>query len=283
LEEINLHLIEVKNVEFSYDGKKKALKGVNLTIEKGEKTVFIGSNGSGKSTLFFCFNGINKPQKGEILFNGKKIDYSRKGLLELRKNVGIVFQEPDNQLFCADVFQEISFGLLNMGVGSEEAAEKVGNISKEMEIDTFLDRPVHALSGGQKKQVAIADIAVMEPKLMILDEPASALDPKHKKIVRKLTDDIYKRNTTVIVSTHDMDYALSWADRCVVFDSGKIIADGKPEDILSDDNVISQANLEQPAVLKLYKNMLNSGIIKEKKVPKTISEIEKYITDSFRA
>lgn len=278
-----MRLLEVRNVEFSYDGKNKALKGVSLSIEKGEKTVFIGSNGSGKSTLFFCLNGINKPQKGEILFDGKKIDYSRRGLLELRKNVGIVFQEPDNQLFCADVFQEISFGLLNMGIDSAQAEKNVKDIAKEMEIDEFLERPVHALSGGQKKQVAIADIAVMKPKLMILDEPASALDPKHKRIVRRLTDDIFNKGTTVIVSTHDMDYVLEWADRCIVFDGGKIIADGRPEDILSDDKIIKEANLEQPTVLKLYKNMFESGMIKEKRIPKTVSELEKYITGCFQA
>ena len=149
---------------------------------------FMGGNGSGKSTFFLCLNGIRRPDRGKICIDGKAIEYTRKGLLDVRGRVGIVFQEPDDQLFSASVYEEISFGILNLGADEETARREVERVIEELEITPFQDRPAHALSGGQKKQVAIADILVMHPEVMILDEPAAALDPKHTRKVQEIVE-----------------------------------------------------------------------------------------------
>ncbi len=271
-------IIEVKDCFYKYDDGTEALRGINFSINQGEKLAFLGANGSGKSTMFLCLNGILRPQKGQILFNGAPLNYSRKELLKLRSQVGIVFQEPDKQLFCSSVYQEISFGVLNLGLDEESTKAIVENVIGELEITPFMKKPTHFLSGGQKKQVAIADIVAMNPKLIILDEPASALDPKHTEIVRNMINKLSEKGMTVVVSTHDMNYALEWADRVIVFESGRILAEGKPEDILSDEELIIKSNLLQPEVIKLYLKLCNKGILdKNLAIPKTMDNLGRYI------
>ena len=275
-------IIEVKDCFYKYEDGTEALRGINFSINQGEKLAFLGANGSGKSTMFLCLNGILRPQKGQILFNGAPLNYSRKELLKLRSQVGIVFQEPDKQLFCSSVYQEISFGVLNLGLDEESTKAIVENIIGELEITPFMKKPTHFLSGGQKKQVAIADIVAMNPKLIILDEPASALDPKHTEIVRNMINKLGEKGMTVAVSTHDMNYALEWADRVIVFESGRILAEGKPEDILSDEELIIKSNLLQPEVIKLYLKLCNKGILdKNLAIPKTMDNLGRYIENVF--
>ncbi len=273
-------IVEVKDCFYTYEDGSQALKGVNITINEGEKIAFLGANGSGKSTMFLCLNGILRPQKGQILFNERPINYSKRDLLKLRSQVGIVFQEPDKQLFCSSVYQEISFGILNLGIDEEKAREIIENIIEELEITPFKHKPTHFLSGGQKKQVSIADVVVMSPKIIILDEPASALDPKHTEIVRNMIDNLSKKNMTVIVSTHDMNYALEWADRVIIFENGKVLAEGSPEDILSDEELIIKSNLLQPEVIKLFLRLCNEGVLdKSLPVPKTMDKLANYIIE----
>ena len=145
-------ILEARNLSYSYeDSSSPALNGLSLSVARGSKIAVMGANGSGKSTFFLCCNGILKPDQGELLFKGQPVSYSKKNLLELRSKVGIVFQNPDTQLFCASVYQEISFGPLNLGIPEKEAAEAVGNIIETLEITDLRHRPAHALSGGQKK------------------------------------------------------------------------------------------------------------------------------------
>ena len=185
IKEENNWAVETEQISYTYEGnEKKALDGVSLKLKKGRKIAFMGGNGSGKSTLFLCMNGILKPQEGRLRISGSPVEYTRKGLLDVRRKVGIVFQEPDDQLFSASVFQEISFGILNLGVDEESARKEVERVIEKLGITPFRDRPAHALSGGQKKLVSIADILVMHPEVLILDEPASSLDPKHRKLHR---------------------------------------------------------------------------------------------------
>ena len=161
-------ILKAENLYFSYEGEKEhSLNGLSLEIERGKKIAVMGANGSGKSTFFLCCNGILKPSSGSLYLDGEPYDYSRKGLLKLRRRVGIVFQDPDSQLFSASVYQEISFGILNLGVPEEQAAKEVEEVIRRLEITPFRHKPVHALSGGQKKQVSIADILVMHPDIMI--------------------------------------------------------------------------------------------------------------------
>ena len=267
-------ILECKNLYFSYsDNDNYALKNVNLSIKQGQKIALMGANGSGKSTFFFFFSGILKPCKGNLFFHNEKIIYDRKNLLNLRSKIGIVFQEPDNQLFCASVYEEISFGVLNLGFSEEETRLKVDNIIKTLNIQNFCEKPTHALSGGQKKQVAIADILVMSPEIIIFDEPAAALDPKHIKIVREIIDKLTENGLTVIMSTHDVDYAYEWADEIILFDNGEVIMQAKPIDIFTNNAVLDKTNLEKPTVIKLFESISDNKI----NYPKNLKELETYI------
>ncbi len=279
-----MSILKTENLTYVYEDGTKALNRVSLSIEKGKKTAFLGANGSGKSTFFLCLNGILKPQQGAVYFRDRPVDYSRKGLLSLRSKVGIVFQDPDNQLFSASVYQEISFGLMNLGIPSGEAAKRVEAVMEEMEIQSFRHKPTHLLSGGQKKQVSLADILVMEPEVIILDEPVSALDPKHTQMINEKLARLPEGGVTVIIATHDVDYALEWADEVVVFKDGEIAAKGRSEDIFMDKALLKRTNLTQPDVIKLYSNLCEQGIIgRELPVPKDFDTLEKYITDSVRS
>lgn len=269
-------IMEARDLGFTYEeGGEPSLNGVSLQIKKGSKVAFMGANGSGKSTFFLCLNGIHKPDKGVLYFHGKPVDYSRKGLLDLRSKVGIVFQDPDNQLFSASVTQEISFGILNMGVSMDRAREEVDHVIETLMITPFRDRPTHALSGGQKKQVSIADILVMHPDIMILDEPAAALDPKHTKIVNAFIDHLAEDGTTVLIATHDIDYAYAWADEIVLMHEGKVLKHGTPAEVCADTEALKKTNLEEPMVFRIFHKLCEKGILpEEEQIPVSIEELE---------
>ena len=273
-------IVEAEDISYTYEGNdRKALDKVSLRLGRGRKIAFMGGNGSGKSTFFLCMNGILKPQEGSVLIDGRPVEYTRKGLLEVRRQVGIVFQEPDDQLFSASVFQEISFGILNLGVDEEAAGHEVEQVIRRLGITPFRDRPAHALSGGQKKLVAIADILVMHPKVLILDEPAASLDPKHRKLVRSIVEGLSEKGLTILMATHDVDYAYAWADEIVLMHEGKVLRQGMPRQVCGDEKALEQANLELPAVLRLYRRLLERGILSpEEEPPKTIEDLERRIS-----
>lgn len=272
-------ILKAENVFFSYDEEKShSLNGLSLEIPRGKKIAFMGANGSGKSTFFLCCNGVLRPSQGTIYFNGEPLDYSRKGLLDLRSRVGIVFQDPDNQLFSASVYQEISFGPLNMGISEDVVKEEVEKMISVLEIEPFRHKPTHALSGGQKKQVSIADILVMHPEVVILDEPAAALDPWHNAVVNRIVDQLTEQGITVMISTHDVDYAFSWADMVFLLKDGKVLLSGSPEDVFQNEAVLKETNLLQPASLQLFLALCRKGVLDSSlKVPRTLSQLENYI------
>lgn len=272
-------IIKADDLHFSYDdGTSHSLNGLSLEIRRGKKVAFMGANGSGKSTFFLCCNGINRPSSGTLYLDGEPLDYSRKGLLKARQKVGIVFQDPDNQLFSASVYQEISFGILNLGVSEEEAKKEVEQVIDYLEITPFRHKPTHALSGGQKKQVSIADILVMHPEVIILDEPAAALDPKHTQMLNRIVDELTEKGITVMMSTHDVDYAFSWADQIFLLKDGQVLTEGTPIEVFSNQTALSQTNLKQPAVLELFNRLCRKDILKPSlPVPRTLRELETYI------
>lgn len=274
-------IIEAENLCYTYDGNdERALDRMNLKIRRGRKVAFLGGNGSGKSTFFLCLNGIRRPDDGRILIAGTPVKYTRKGLLDLRRKVGVVFQEPDDQLFCASVYQEISFGIMNLGADEAEAEREVERVIEELGITPFQERPAHALSGGQKKLVAIADILVMHPEVMILDEPTAALDPKHTRIVQDIISKLTERGITVLMATHDMDYAYGWADEIVLMHEGKVLRSGSPAEVCSDRQALEKTNLEMPSVLRLYEIMKEKGILPSgDKPPVDMRELERRLSE----
>ena len=274
-------ILKAENLYFSYDDENShSLNGLSLEIKRGQKVAFMGSNGSGKSTFFLCCNGIHRPSSGTLYFDGEPVAYDKKGLLKLRSKVGIVFQDPDNQLFSASVYQEISFGILNLGVSEEDAKKEVEEVIDHLEITPFRHKPTHSLSGGQKKQVSIADILVMHPDIIILDEPAAALDPKHTTMVNHIVNRLTEAGITVLMATHDVNYAYEWADEIMLFHEGKVLMHGTPADVFSNKAVLARTNLEPPAVLELFDSLCMKGILKPTlSVPKNLKTLEKYIAD----
>lgn len=260
-------ILEARHVSYSYgSGETPSLKDLSLSIRRGRRTAVMGANGSGKSTFFLCCNGILRPDEGQIYYNGQPLSYRKKDLLSLREKVGIVFQDPDMQLFCASVYQEISFGPLNLGLSREKAAREVEAVIRRLGITPFRHRPAHALSGGQKKQVALADILVMHPELLILDEPFAALDPSHVHIIRDMIRDLEKDSSpsgplTVIIATHDTDFALEWADEVILFSEGQVLAQGAPASVLTDRELLARASLDLPGVIKVFESLQAAGLL----------------------
>jgi len=267
-------ILEAQDVEFAYPDGTKALKGVSLSIEKGKKIAILGSNGAGKSTLFLHFNGILRPKRGMVRFAGQDVRYNHSSLMELRKKVGIVFQDPDSQLFSASVLQEISFGPLNLGLTEEQVLQRVQQAMAATGITELQDKPTHALSYGQKKRVSIADILAMEPMVIICDEPTARLDPKHTIQVMELLNGISRQGTTVILSTHDVDIAYSWADYIFVMSDGMVVGEGVPERVFQDEGLLRQADLAQPWLVEIYHEFKQQGwLAKDVPVPRTKGEL----------
>ena len=272
-------ILKAENLDFSYDeGRSYAIKGLSLELKRGRKIIFMGANGSGKSTFFLCCAGVCKPQRGRLYFNGKEIAYDKKSLLELRSKVGIVFQDPDNQLFSASVYQEISFGILNLGVSEEQAKKEVETVITNLEITPFRHKPTHALSGGQKKQVSIADILVMHPEVIFLDEPAAALDPKHTRLVNQIVNQMTDNGITVVMSTHDVNYAYEWADEIVLFHEGSVLFQGIPTDVFRNHSALNKTNLDVPIVMELFERLCKKGILdRSLPYPRNMETLELYI------
>lgn len=274
-------IVEAKDVYYSYeDGGRPSLNGVSLKIARGKKVAFLGANGSGKSTFFLCCNGIHKPDSGTIFIGGRPLDYSRKGLMDVRRKVGIVFQDPDDQLFLASVYQEISFGPMNLGLPEAEVRSEIERVMDDLEITPFRDRPAHALSGGQKKQVAIADVLVMHPDVIILDEPASALDAKHTKLMNEIVDRLAMEGITILMATHDIGYALEWADEIVLMHEGRVLLHADPVTVCGSREELALANQEAPAVLRLFWRLAEKGVLeKDLRPPVNFEQLEQYIAE----
>lgn len=272
-------IIEADNLSYSYEeNDNKALDRLSVKIRRGQRVAFMGGNGSGKSTFFLCLNGILKPDEGRVIIDGEPVSYTRKGLLDVRRKVGIVFQEPDNQLFSASVLQEISFGILNLGTDEETARREVERVIAQLGISPFQDRPAHALSGGQKKQVAIADILVMQPQIMILDEPAAALDMTHTKKVHEIIQGLTEQGITVLMSLHDIDYACAWADEIVLLHEGKVIRHGPAREVCADEAALKEAGLERPSVMKIYEKLRDKGVLSGEMMPGSMDELAEMLS-----
>lgn len=255
-------ILEVRNLSFSYDGHISALHRVSLSISSGERLAVLGANGAGKSTFFLCLTGVLRPTQGEIFLHGKPVQKQK----ELCRSVGMVFQQADDQIIASTVAQEISFGPMNLRLPKQEVIERVERSLNYMELQSFRRRPPHDLSGGEKKRVTIADILAMNSEIILLDEPAASLDPQGTKHLEAVLTRLSDEGRTLVIATHDMDFAFRWATRVIVFHQGGILADDLPEKVFQDDGVLQTAKLRQPVLLEI------SNILREKKLlPNTIS------------
>ena len=269
-------ILSVRDLHYVYGNGQAGLDGVNLDINEGEKIAVIGSNGAGKSTFFLNVNGVLKAERGEIIYRGTTI--TRKNLKELRKNIGIVFQDADNQIIASTVRAEVGFGPMNLKLPKEEVIKRVDEALTYMNILDFKDRPPHYLSGGEKKKVSIADIIAMKSEIIIFDEPTVALDPLNAEMLEEVLEKLSREEKTMLISTHDVDFAYRWAKRIIVFCQGKIIADGSPLEIFQNEEVLKQSNLKQPMLLNVYESLVQKQLVAdEKKYPRSIEEFQKMI------
>jgi len=236
--------LEIKDLAFAYPDGNQALFGVNLTVGQGERVALLGPNGAGKTTLVMHMNGIHPAAHGEVRVAGQLVDASDKAnLRSIRSKVGIVFQDPDDQLFMPTVGEDVAFGPYNMGVRGDELDRVVIEALELVGMTEFKDRPPHHLSFGQRRRVAVATVLAMKPEILVLDEPSSNLDPASR---RELADILRSLAITIVMVTHDLPYALELCERAVILSGGIIVADKKTREILGDKELLSAHRLELP-------------------------------------
>jgi cobalt/nickel transport system ATP-binding protein len=231
-------LLELENLHYSFPGfDTPALRGASLRLEAGQRVALLGRNGAGKSTLLLHANGILRPAAGEVRVAGAPLVYTRRGLLAARRQVGLVFQNPDDQLFSASVAQDISFGPLNLGLDPVEARRRVAAAAELCDVSDLLDRPTHALSGGQKTRVALAGVLAMEPLIILADEVTAGLDPWMRRQVFTIFNRLVAQDTTVLLATHDVGVVQHWADLAVIMDAGRVVVAAPPAQTLANSEL----------------------------------------------
>jgi cobalt/nickel transport system ATP-binding protein len=234
-------ILEVDGLAFAYPDGHQALYGVSLAIQRGERVALLGPNGAGKTTLVLHLNGILTPGVGSVRVDG--LEVAKANLREVRRRVGIVFQDPDDQLFMPTVRDDVAFGPANLGLTGAELDARVEAALAMVGMGEYVDRPPHHLSFGQRRRVAVATVLAMEPSLLVLDEPSSNLDPASR---RELAQILQSLDVTVLMVTHDLPYALELCERAVVIDDGSIVADGPTRDILRNEELMRAHRLELP-------------------------------------
>jgi len=249
-------ILEFDRTSYSYPcGSRAAIHDLNLKVPAGKRCGLIGQNGCGKTTFFLLANGLYQPQQGIIRWEGAPFCYDRKSLMQLRQQIGLVFQNPEHQLVASTVEEDISYGLYNLGLTESEIAPQVQQAIDQFDLSELAREPIHNLSLGQKKRVSIADIMVLQPKLLLLDEPTAYLDPRHTRQLIGLLQQIHSAGTTILLASHDLDFIYRWADWVFVMDRGKLILEGTPETVFAQRDVLEQLQLGVPLAIELMEQM----------------------------
>ncbi len=254
-------MIKAEHIRYTYPSGTEALKDVTLEIRDGEFVALIGENGAGKSTLVRHFNGLLKPTSGEVYVDG--VNTRKASVAELSKNVGLVFQNPDHQLFCETVEEEVAFGLKNFGHAEEETAERVTQTLELLDLVRYRKTSPFMLSGGERKRVALAAVLAWDPKTVVLDEPTIGQDYAQKEKLRQFVVQLNRRGRTVVMVTHDVEFVADCAPRVVVMSGGRIAADGSAREILTDSEVLLKASIIPPQVAQIMSKLPYSGLRKD--------------------
>ena len=270
-------IISVQNITFAYTREEgaemvKAIDGVSFEIEPGSFTAVIGKNGSGKSTLAKNLNGLLLPTEGDILV----ADYNTKDdahIWDVRQTAGMVFQNPDNQLVSAIVEDDVAFGPENLGVDPQEIRQRVDQALEAVNMGQFKNKAPHLLSGGQKQRIAIAGVVAMKPRCIIFDEPTAMLDPKGRKEIMAIIDELHQEGITVVLITHFMEEAVR-ADRVIIMNEGKILLDGTPAEVFAQGQLMKSVNLDVPPIVELADELRAVGIA----IPDEIITEEEMVT-----
>jgi cobalt/nickel transport system ATP-binding protein len=234
-------VLDVRGLAFAYPDGHQALFGVDLHVHRGERVALLGPNGAGKTTLVLHLNGILTAGAGSVAVSGLSV--TKENVPEIRRRVGIVFQDPDDQLFMGTVRADVAFGPANLGLTGDALEQRVQTALEQVGMAEYADRPPHHLSFGQRRRVAVATVLAMEPEILVLDEPSSNLDPASR---RELADILRSLDVTVLMVTHDLPYAFELCPRSVVLSDGSVVADGSTYDVLTDDVLMHAHRLELP-------------------------------------
>jgi len=265
-------MISVNNVSFRYIGASSdVLTNVNLQIKDGEFVAIMGENGAGKTTLVKMFNGLLKPQVGSVMIDGT--DTREKSVAQLSRDVGLIFQNPDHQLFAETVSEELSFSLRNFGFNEEVVKRRVTNILTALDLEKYVGSSPFVLSGGERKRVAIAAILVWDPKHIIMDEPTIGQDYLQKDRLRNFIVQLISQGKTIVIVTHDVEFVAECKPRVVLLSKGTVIADGAASKILTNDELLAQASLVRPQIAELMHQLPISG--------KTLDIIDAYAAREF--
>lgn len=270
---MNAAILQFDNVAYHYPDGSTGLADCSLAIARGSRAAVIGVNGSGKTTLFQHANGLFAPAAGTVRFDGKPLDYGRKGLRELRSKVGLVFQNPDRQLFSASVLEDVSFGPLNLGLNDATVRVRVEAALDAVGMLGHAAKPVHALSFGQKKRVCIAGVLAMEPELLVLDEPMAGLDPSMQAELANVLANLHDKGITLIISTHDVEFAYQWADTIHVMQQGHCVASLDACTLPQHGETLNAAGLALPTVIGLHAELVRHGLLKSRPQPRSAAEL----------
>lgn len=254
-------LLSVESVSFRYPSGDLALNECSLALHRGSRNALIGPNGSGKTTLFQHLNGLLRPRAGVVRYGGRALEYSRSGLRELRSKVGMVFQNPDRQLLSASVQEDVAFGPLNLDLPPDRVRDRVGTALRAVQMHDFADHPVHHLSFGQKKRICIAGVLAMEPELLILDEPMAGLDHQMQQEFLQVLDDLHAEGLTMLLATHDLEFAYRWADRIHLMVRGHCVASLEATNLAGHLSELSSVGLPQPTILSIHLGLVARGLL----------------------
>ena len=266
---MNEIILQAENLSYVYPDGNKAIDGMNLRIEKGRKTFFHGANGAGKTTLFQCLCGLLKVREGIIRLHGGIV----KKESERMRRIGLVFQNASDQIISGSVFEEVAFGPLQCGFPMNLVTQRVENALQIMGIGHLRDRAPHFLSYGEKKRVTIASVLSMDQEIVMLDEPTSGLDARQKEEFFSILDRLTDEGRTLLVSTHDADFSFRCADRIVVLDHGRLLCEGKPEEVFSRSDILQQTGLVKPILMEVYEKLVESAHVPPGTIPRNMKEL----------
>ena len=266
-------IFSMENVVFRHNPNAPLIMdGMNLSIEEGSRNAILGANGVGKTTMFYTLTGVYKPQEGTVYNRGTPIDYSKEGLRSLRSDVAVVLQNPDEQIFCSLVEEDIAFGPLNLGLPRDEVEKRVAKALRDVRMTQFSRRPLQQLSGGQRKRVAIAGALAMNPKIMIMDEPTAGLDPQASMEVMELAEKLHLQGVTVLISTHDIDIVYKWADTSHILYGKKVEFSGPVDEFYSDTERVYRCGLLTPSMFNMNRDTSKSMGIDPSPYPRNCCE-----------
>ena len=251
-------MIEVKDVYYTFPNGIEALKGVSITIRDSEFVAIMGQNGAGKTTLVKHFNGLLKPTKGEVILDGTNTRET--SVAKLARNVGFVFQNPDHQLFCESVEEEIAFGLRNFGFEESLTKKRVDWALNLLDLIEYRQTSPFLLSGGERKRVALASVLAWDPKTVVLDEPTIGQDHQQKEKLRQFIVQLNSQGKTVVVVTHDVEFVAESNPRVVLMTGGKIVADGVAEEILTNEKLVTTASIVPPQITQIFLQLADLGL-----------------------